>query len=861
MMPFFSRRRREADLDEEIRTHLRLAVDERMARGESRGEAERAARREFGDVGRVKEVTRTMWGGVWLDRLAQDLRFGVRSLRRAPGFAVVAMLTLGLGVGVTTAMFTVVNGVLFRELPFFEPDRLMALSVRPVSRNDRSVLEHHFTRIRRESSSFAGLATYSNYPPTTLTGAGDPARLNAGFVTAEFFEVLGVPPAWGPGFLPGDDQADAPAVVVLGDALWRSRFGADANIVGTTAMLDGISRTIVGVMPPGFDFPQRADLWLPLEVHDGENGAFSYPVVARLKEGVTIERATDELSALAADFGPQGPRQVDLRAKVIPLKHLLVGDSERPLLIFMGAVALVLLISCTNVANLLLMRAVTREREMGLRKVLGAGKVRLVRQLLTESVMVALLGGAIGVFVAVLGVQALLALAPPGTIPRGSEVHVDLMALAFALGISGVTGIVFGLAPALKAIRPELRDSIAEGARMSSPARGRARGALVVAEVGLAVVLLAGAGLLLRSFQQIRAIDLGFRAENTLTFYVDLPDYSYAGPGPRAAMHRRVLDGLREIPGVEAAGAGNSEPFGPITYTTSISGLDGAGDRMAATYSIVSPGYFRAMGMRLRAGRAFSAQDDVSAPRVVVVAASVAARLWPNRDPIGRLLSRRGSDAWTVVGVVEDVVQNHVTDDMGATVYVPVEQIGTNNTSLGHMRYVVRTEAGSRTVAPAMRAALKKADPNLPSGSISTMDDLVLATEGDRVFQTRILTVFAFLALLLAAVGVYGVTAYSVSERTHEIGVRVALGARPEQVVRMTLGRVSSLVVPGLLLGSVAGLAASRLIAASLFEVAPTDPLTFIAVALLLGGVSVAAALVPTIRAAKVDPLAALRLQ
>ena len=428
MMPFFSHRRHEAELDEEIRTHLRMAVDERMARGESREEAERAARREFGDVGRVKEVTRTMWGGVWLDRLAQDLRFGVRSLRRAPGFAVVAMLTLGLGVGVTTAMFTVVNGVLFRELPFFEPDRLVALAVRPAGgQSGASVLEHQFIRIRQESSSFAGLATYTNYPPATLTGAGDPVRLNAGFVTSEFFEVLGVAPAWGPGFSPRDDQADASPVVALGNALWRSRYGADTNIVGTTAMLDGISRTIVGVMPAGFDFPQRADLWLPLEVHEGENVAFSYSVVARLGEGVTTKQASDELSALVAGFAPWGRGEVDLRAEVIPLKHLLVGDSRYPLLIFMGAVALVLLISCTNVANLLLMRAVTREREMGLRKVLGAGKARLVRQLLTESVMVACLGGAIGVVVAILGVQALLALAPPGTIPRGSEIGVDLV--------------------------------------------------------------------------------------------------------------------------------------------------------------------------------------------------------------------------------------------------------------------------------------------------------------------------------------------------------------------------------------------------------------------------------------------------
>ena len=865
MIPFFSRRRREHDLDEEIRTHFRMAIQERVARGESRTEAERAVLREFGGVGRVKEATRDMWRGVWLDRLVQDLRFGARSLLRDPGFALVAILTLGLGVGVTTAMFTVVNGVLFRPLPFFEPDRLVAVGVQSPEQatGDLHVLDDHFLEIRRQSSSFALVTTYMSYPPTTLTGAGDAVRMRAAFVTADFLGVLGVRLALGSGFAPGDDQAGASPVVILGDALWRNRFGADPAVLGTTATLDGVPRTVVGVMPPGFDFPERADLWLPLEANPflAEGRSYTNPVVARLGENITADQASAELSAMAATSEwRRGTSDAPLNARVIPLKDVVVGESRYPLLIFTGAVALVLLISCTNVANLLLMRADTREQEIGLRRMLGAGRPRMVRQLLTESVLLALLGGAVGILLAAVGVQALLALAPSATIPRGQELGIDLAVLAFTVAVSTVTGVGFGLAPAFKATGRELRDTIAEGSRTLTRRRGLARGALVVSEVGLAVVLLTGAGLLLRSFQQIRAIDLGFRPENTLTFYVDLPEYSYASLESVAALHRRVLDGLELIPGVEATGAANFEPFGPLNMSTPVYLEDGTEEHFGVGWMVASPGYFPAMGIPVLSGRGFTAQDDGSALKVTVISRSMADQLWPNGAPIGKRLSRNRNEWLTVVGVAEDVVRNDVTANRGPLMYLPLAQIG-HISQVGHMSYVVRTAASRRAVAPAIRAVLRGADPNLPAGSISTMDEVVLASIGDRIFQTRILSVFAILALLLAAVGIYGVTAYSVSERAREIGIRIAVGARPEQVARMTLGRVMALVVPGLLLGSSAGLAATRLITASLYEIAPGDLVTFVGVALLLGGVSVAAALVPTTRAARVDPMTALRLE
>ncbi len=859
MSPFFSRWRREQDLDEEIQTHIRLAIQERVARGQTRAEAEYAVRREFGDVTRVKEVTRTMWGWVWLDHLFQDLRFGARSLARDRGFAVVPVLTLALGVGVTTAMFTVVNGVLFRPLPFFEPDRLVAVGIETPGQTsgDPYVMDEHFLELRRQSSPFAEVTTYMSYPPVTLSGAGEAARMSAAFVTPGFFDVFGVRPALGRGFAAADDQPGAGLVVVLGNNLWHDRFGADRSILGTTATLDGVTGTIVGVMPPGFSFPDRADLWLPHSANPllGEGLSYSNPVVARLGENMAVDQAAAELSARAvASDWRRGRSQVSTR--IVPLKDVVVGESRYPLLIFTGAVGLVLLIACTNVANLLLMRAGTREPEIGLRRVLGAGRPRLVRQLLTESVMVALLGGALGILVAQFGVQGLLALAPPDTIPRGQELGIDRAVLAFTLMVSTVTGIGFGLAPAFKATRRELRDTVAEGTRTHTPRRGIARSALVVAEIGLAVVLLTGAGLLLRSFQQIRAIDLGFEPDNTLTFFVDLPEYTYADVEPIHALHRKVLDGLKGIPDVEAAGAANYESFGPLFNTTTVHVEGGTQEDSPAGWVIASPGYFPAMGIPVLSGRAFSPQDDASAPGVVVISKAMAEQLWPDGDPIGKRLSN--GDSWlTVLGVVEDMVRGDVTENRGPLMYVPLGQIDRAD-YLGHMSYVVRTSASPRVVAPAMREVLRDVDANLPPGTISTMDDVVLASMGDRIFQTRILGIFAALALLLAAVGVYGVTAYSVSERTQEVGIRMAFGARADQVARMTLGRVLTLVIPGLLLGSAAALAAGRLITASLYEVTPGDPATLVGVALLLGGVAIIAALVPTRRAIRINPVEVL---
>ncbi|HUF76408.1 MAG TPA: ABC transporter permease, partial [Longimicrobiales bacterium] len=559
----FGRRRRERELDEEIRAHFRLAVEERVARGESREEAERAVRREFGNEARVREVTRMMWGGMWMDRLVQDVRYGLRSLRRDPGFTSVAILTLGLGIGATTAMFTVVHGTLVSPLPYAEPERLVDIAAVPAERpNSVGLLDRHFVELREDRGPFSSMAAHSFFPPVTLTGAGDPVRLEAAYVTAEIHSVLGVRPALGPGFSAGDDDAGAPPVVLLGDALWRERFEADPEVIGRSVVLDGSPVNVVGVMPPGFAFPRPADLWLPLQITLDAHGSFRYSVVARLGDRVSPEEAGALLAARLGELDG-----AELQASVTPLKDVIVGASRYPILLLTGAVALVLLIACTNVANLLLMRAGTRDREMGIRMAIGAGGWRLVRQLLTESSILAALGGVAGALLAVVGVDALLALAPPGTIPRSHEIGVDLSALAFALVVAGFTGVAFGLAPAVRTARKRPREAVTHGARTHTRGGGAERSVLVVAEVSLAVVLLTGAGLLVRSFQELREIDLGFDPTRTITFELDLPRETYDTFESTLALHLETLQELRAVPGVTAAGAANFEPLGAFAST------------------------------------------------------------------------------------------------------------------------------------------------------------------------------------------------------------------------------------------------------------------------------------------------------
>jgi len=864
-----SRRRRERELDEEIRTHFRMAVEERVARGEPREEAERAVRREFGNEARVREVTRTMWGGVWMDRLAQDVRYGVRVLRRTPGFTMAATMTLGLGIGATTAMFTVVDGVLLRPLPFEEPERLVSVSVGETkgwnaNSSSSGLVSNQDVPSIRASDVFSVVGTHLNYPPVTLTGAGDAARLNAAFVSAEFHRMLGISPVVGTGLAPGDDVEGAAPVVVLGNALWQDRFGADPGVVGRFVTLDGSLYAVVGVMPPGFDFPGGSDLWLPSSTLPFTIDSYSLGTIARLAEGVSLERARAELSAVAARLhGPDTPSGVQ------PLQEVLVGEARASLLLFLGAVGLVLLIACTNVGNLQLMRATTRAREIGLRKALGAAHSRIVRQLLTESAILSLAGGGAGFLLAWLAVPVLLSMAPPGTLPRVGEIGVDGRALLFTGVVSAASGILFGFAPAFRSAKREAAGLLTEGSRTYTPGRGIARRVLVTVEISLAVTLLVCAGLLIRSFTELRSVKLGFQPERSLTLQVDLPERVYDDAGALADMHHRIVDQLRDVPGVVAAGASNMEPFGPFTRVQAILIEDvppgERGYNARPLFSTATPDYLASMGMSLLEGRDFTAADESDGPGVALINRTMAERYWPAGSPIGRRLALTAGPApndWrTIVGVVEDVVLREVaTAEPEPMFWIPMAQTG-EVYILAHVEFVVRALGPSDQVAAAMRDVVRIVDPNVPSGSIVSMEDAVLETMGGRRFEARILATFALIALLLAGVGIFGVTAHAVTERFPEIGIRMALGAGVERVASRTLWDAAALVAPGLALGGVLGVVGSRLLSSSLYQVRSLDPPTLVGVTLVLGAVAMLSSAIPAWRASRVDPVLLLRME
>ena len=863
MIAPWRRRDRDLELDEELLGHMRMAIEDRMARGERRDEAERAVRREFGNLGAVKEVTREMWGGGWLERLAQDVRYGVRTLRRSPAFTVVAGLTLALGIGATTAMFTVVHGVLLRPLPYPRSDRLMLLAYD--FRNNpfipmAGIPDRQWVDARARFRAFSRIAATAR-SLTTLTDAGDPIRLQEATVSAGLFETLGIAPALGRTFALDDERVEGEPVVILSNALWRERLGADPAAVGRTVVLDGVRHTVVGIMPPRFAYPPDARLWRPMRIRLMPNRSWMLSVVGRLADGATQAQAVAELTSLAASDG----KRDSVIARVTPLKDTVVGNVTRSLLVFAGAVGLVLLIACANVANLLLMRATSREREMAVRAALGAGRRRLIRQLVTESALLWVGAGAAGAALTVAGVRALLALAPAGRIPRLGEISVDAMALAFALGVSLVTGVLFGLAPAMRATRSSVRDALAASARTISGRDGGLRGALVVSEIALALVLLAGAGLMVQSFLRLRHVELGFRPAGLAAMTVDLPDATYRSAEAMHAVHQAMLERLARTPGVESAAAVNFIPLGgaQIRGDFKLEGGRAAPPGYLVAKPAASPGYFRTMGIRLRRGREFTPADVASSPGVVIVSQSVADQIWPGANAVGQRISMKddpGPGDWlTVVGVVDDVGQTSLDTHRDAAIYQPIQQL-TQTFFLQHMTFVVRATGDPASLVPVMRQSMRDVDPNQPIGSIGTMESAISATVAEPLFQARLIVVFSVFALVLAAIGIYGVVAYSVAERTHEIGIRVALGAGRGQVVGMVLRRLLALVVPGVALGIAGALTTTRVLSSLLFEVRPNDPATFIGVAVLLAAVAVVAAMVPARRASRVDPLVALRV-
>jgi predicted permease len=862
----FRRDRMDRELKEELEFHLEARERDNLRAGMTEVAARYDARRRFGNATAAREQAHAVNIVAWMETLRRDLLYALRGLRNAPGFTAVAILTLALGFGANIAVFTVVRGVLLRPLPFPEPDRLLSLSAQAREGSfvtAPGIFDRGYIEFERQMRSFEQVATFGT-DSVTLTGAGDAVRLPTAMVTASFFPVLEVRPSLGRSFLPEEEKPGSGRHVVLSDRLWRERFGANPEIVGETIVLDGSGYNVIGVMPAGFEFPAEAALWLPLNVGGDPNNAYIRPVIGRLRPGVTREQAQAELEI----FGRQTPMLPvpggnAVIVSAVPLKDLVVGKAEKSLLIFMGAVGFVLLIVCANVANLLLMRGTSRQREIAVRTALGARRGRVIRQLLTESTLLSLGGSMAGILLALLAVPALLAMAPAAGIPRLNEIHVDAGVLGFALALGAVTGGLFGIVPALQATGIKVRQGLGQSGPTLTARRDRLRGALVIAEIALALVLLTGAGLLLKSFLLMRSVDPGFRTGNILTMTVDLPDAAYPNVAAIKAFHAQVLEKLGRLPGVVAAGAVNWMPLQPALVRGDFH-LDG-GRRRPPGYIVakpaVSPEYFSVMGIRLLEGRVFTAQDSGRTAGVAIVTQSMARTLWPGEDAVGKRITleddARPEDWLTIVGVVDDVRQQSLAEEPLPAIYQPLDQV-TRPFFLNHVSYVVRTAGKPENLAADLRAVLRGVDPNQPV-EIDSMTDLVAATTAETWFQARLISIFSVLALFLAAIGIYGVLAYAVTERTREIGIRMALGAKKGDIARMLLGRTVMLTAAGMVLGGCGALALTRLLGRFLFAIKADDPATFLVVAAILGATGLVAGILPAWKATRVDPVVALR--
>lgn len=856
----------EREMEEEIRLHVELETDELVRAGMHRDEARRRALVAFGGVERFKEEGREARGFQWLEDLVQDLRYAVRGLARSPGFAFAVIATLTLAIGANAAMFAVVNSVLLTPLPYRDADRLVMVREVDARRHMRmSVSPPTAEEWRRDQRTFDGLTAIAEGESVVLLGEVGPERVEGAAVSADFFRVLGVPPVLGRGFRPDDDRRGAGRVVVLSEALWRRRFGADRRIVGRFVRLGPDTYEVVGVAAGGFEYPLGAQLWIPLAptLGDGASarGAHFLRVVGRLAAGVEPARAEADLNAVQRRIAESDSSYAGFRTQVEPLRAQLVRGVRTPLLVLLAAVGCVLLIACANVTNLLLARAGARAREMSIRLAVGAGRRRLVRQLLTESLLFAAAGGAGGLLLAGWGVSGMRALGPD-VLPRAGELRVSLDVLALTLLVTVLTGTAFGLAPALRASQLDLAGALRDGAaHLGGGVRTpRLRSVLVVAESALTIVLLIASGLLLNSLLHLLRVDPGFQPEGVSTFQLALPPSRYSDGERAAAFFVQLRDRARALPGVRSVSLARNLPVSEQSMMSPVV-IEGrpqaSGDEpVFVEQTLADEGYFRTLGMRLVAGRGISEADAPGAPPVVVVNEALARRLFPGENAIGKRLSTMfgPSVMREVVGVVADVHHAGPAAAVPPQTYVPFAQ-----SPEPYMTLAVKADGDPRTLVAGVRAAVLDLDPELPVDRVASLRALLSGTMARPRLYAFLLGGYALLALVLAAVGLYGVIAYSVAQRTHEIGVRVALGATTGGVMRAVLGQGLALAGAGMVLGLLGAFAVARVLRGLLFGVGPADLATYAAAAVLLLAVSVAACYVPARRAAKVDPMLALR--
>ncbi|HXX22958.1 MAG TPA: ABC transporter permease [Terriglobia bacterium] len=866
----------DADLDEEMRLHRELREREEIERGLSPKEAHYAAQRRFGNDLVLRGESRDMWGWSWLEHILQNIHYGLRMLRKNPGFTAVAVITLALGIGANTAIFSIVNAVFLRPLPFPHADRIYVVDRVGNEIGGSSIsFPIYLAWQKRAEGLFDTLALLAWWGDATLAGAGESERVPIAGAANGVFSALGVRPALGRDFLPQETRPGGPNVVILSDGLWRSRLGADRNILGRTITVDGEARVIVGVLPQAFQLPipgmRDAQLWLPIRVpltsNNAANGALL--CLGLLKRNVTPARAAAALTPPLSDLRREFPKMFspNERAHLQPLRSFLADwAGPAPWLLF-AAVGLVLLVACANVANLTLARSTTRLREIAIRTAMGAGRARVVRQLVTESLLLALLGGLFGLLACYACFNLILTLVPVD-LPHVGAFRMDWNVLLFTLSLSAFTGILFGLAPALSTSRVVLAESLQEAnPRAGFGGHARLRGVLVASEVGVSLVLLIGAALALESFALLMRVRPGFDPKNLLTFNISQRPRDFGKIENRIAFYERAMARLRGLPDVEQVALISTLPLeqGWDILFTIEGGVDSSpAEAHGADFRVISPEYFQTMRIRFLRGRGFSDADNATGERVVIIDQAMAKMYWPNQDPLGQRIwiGKPMGPEWTepvpreVVGVVGDIHGASLATAPEPTMYLPYPQ-----RPIVEAYFVIRTRQSPMAAVSDIRSAMRAVDPDLPLAQVRTMEQVLSASVTDWRFRTVLLVLFGGLAVFIAAIGIYGVISYSVAQRTHEIGVRIALGAARRDVLKLVVGQGLRLVLAGIAIGLLGAWALTRFLASLLFGVKPTDPLTFAGVCLVLTGVALLASYLPARRATKVDPIVALRYE
>ncbi len=877
----FSSRRVELDLDQEVHAHLEMLTDENIRAGMPPEEAQRAARIELGGIEQVKEQVREERVGNWLHSVLSDYRYGLRQLRKNPGATAVMVFTLALAIGATTAIFSVVYGVLLRPLPYTDSNRIMAVFEVNSEGRWAHLADPNFDDFRDQNRSFQAIAKYNDYV-VSVSGASQPTRTKVAHVSPDFLKVFGIPPILGRDFTASDAKKGAGPTALVSYGYWRQDLGSPRDLSQAHLKIDGAVYSVIGVLPAGFRFPADVDLWLPADL-DGENRSrtsHNYDAVGRLRDGVTVEQANRDISAIARRIHDTSSEQGDYLLKdgiVVPLQDSITGKARSPLLVLLGAVGFLLLVACANVANLLLAQASVRARELAIRSALGAARGRLIRQFLTEAFLLSLVGGGLGIFGAFWGVAGLVALAP-GNLPRLDSVSISTPVLVFAFLLSTAVAAGLGAFTAARATSGDLRKGLGEGGRGQAGSQGSQRvgRAIVAAQIAITLVLVVGAGLLGRSLMKVLEVNPGFRVDKIVTMDVALPwvDDPKAKAG-QAIFFSNLIDGLKQIPGVRKVGATSGLPmdgglpdgmFLLMNQSEIPKTMDGFGallqqkERIGnADFCVATDGYFQGLGIPLIRGRIFDERDGANSPHVAVISESLARDRWPNQDPIGHTIEFGNMDGdlrlLTIVGIVGDTHEYGLDAPPRPTVYVNLFQ-----RPRAAITVTMLSDADTRAVASAARGILQDLNPEIPA-RFRTFSQVYSASLGSRRFNVILVGFFGITALLLATAGVFGVMAYSVSRRTREIGVRVALGAGSGDVLRMILGQGLRTIFIGVAIGIAGSLALTRTVESLLFGVTATDPLTFGSVTLLLVGAALLACYIPARRATKVDPMVALRYE